>query len=345
VELTPERIVERERRWAMPAAIAAIAVAPIYLGTTIATAQFASGDTFVEQLSSAHDHPAAILAVGILRGLGFLGLILPFLFLFRAAQARSTRVQRAMVGFCFIAPVLFGAWSVAGSIGLNQASSDFVARSGELGSRDYSQFSQQLQKQPDSIDQVTLYTDSNALEVEETNGDFYAVDYPVSAEAGLTGKLDDQNVDHDEDAGGEPGDAMARHIFNDDSAVRLSNGLLEAGLLTMIVGMVYISLQALRVGLLTRFFGTLGMALGAALILPPLAGLLLLAIMIWFAYLGMLILGRARGGVPPAWATGESIPWPKPGEEEPPAGPKAPVEGTASEVSDPQEKRKRKRRR
>jgi len=125
----------------------------------------------------------------------------------------------------------------------------------------------------------------------------------------------------------------------------------------MIIGMVYVSLQALRVGLLTRFFGTLGMALGVSLILlPPAPALLAL----WFGYFGLLVVDRAPGGRPPAWEAGEAIPLPRPGEEPGPAAEASgkTIEGEATEVPNAGEqpsqppggqpgsrKRKRKRRR
>ena len=66
----------------------------------------------------------------------------------------------------------------------------------------------------------------------------------------------------------------------------------------------------MRTGLLTRFWGSLGMALGVAALL-----LLVQFTMIWFIYFGLLLLGRLPGGRPPAWAAGEAIPWPTPGEK------------------------------
>ena len=66
----------------------------------------------------------------------------------------------------------------------------------------------------------------------------------------------------------------------------------------------------MRVGLLTRFWGSLGMALGVAALL-----LLVQFTMIWFIYFGLLLLGRLPGGRPPAWAAGEAVPWPTPGEK------------------------------
>jgi hypothetical protein len=66
----------------------------------------------------------------------------------------------------------------------------------------------------------------------------------------------------------------------------------------------------MRTGLLTRFWGSLGMALGVAALL-----LRVEFTMIWFIYFGFLLLGRLPGGRPPAWDAGEAVPWPTPGEK------------------------------
>ena len=74
--------------------------------------------------------------------------------------------------------------------------------------------------------------------------------------------------------------------------------------------MLYTCLYAMRVGLLSRFWGSLGMALGvASLILAPEFAL------IFFIYFGLLAVGKLPGGRPPAWDAGEAIPWPTPGEK------------------------------
>ena len=97
--------------------------------------------------------------------------------------------------------------------------------------------------------------------------------------------------------------------------------------------MVYVPLQAQRTGLLTRFFATLGMALGVSslFIVPALS---LLALMIWFGWLGFTDPRPGAAARPPAWDAGEAIPWPRPGEA-PATAPAAPAEvvnGDATEV-------------
>ncbi|HEX7301130.1 MAG TPA: DUF4386 family protein [Solirubrobacteraceae bacterium] len=70
---------------------------------------------------------------------------------------------------------------------------------------------------------------------------------------------------------------------------------------------VLIALNAMRVGLLTRFMGVLGIIVGVTFVLPlDQQGIIRV---FWLGALGFLILGRWPN-VPAAWATGEAQPWP-----------------------------------
>jgi hypothetical protein len=127
----------------------------------------------------------------------------------------------------------------------------------------------------------------------------------------------------------------------EDSTVLISAGVAAqlAGL-ALIVAMIYVPLQAMRVGLLTRFFASLGMALGVAAVLLP--ALTPLPLAIWFGWLGFTILDRVPKGRPPAWDAGEAIPWPRAGEapaEQQPAADDV-VDGDATEVFAEEEERK-----
>ena len=81
------------------------------------------------------------------------------------------------------------------------------------------------------------------------------------------------------------------------------------GGLMLAVGLVFISLNAMRVGLLTKLFGYLGIVAGAMLVVFPLP----VVQVFWLAGIGFLLLGRFPGGDPPAWRTGKAEPWPSAG--------------------------------
>jgi len=117
----------------------------------------------------------------------------------------------------------------------------------------------------------------------------------------------------DQVAGSAHPAALAQRLVDDSSFRKVASALVIPAILALAVGLLYISLQAMRTGLLTRFAGSLGMALGAAMILIfPLA---LPATMVWLIFAGLTFLGKAPGGQPPAWGAGEAIPWPTPGEK------------------------------
>jgi hypothetical protein len=75
------------------------------------------------------------------------------------------------------------------------------------------------------------------------------------------------------------------------------------------LGWVVICLNAMRVGLLTRFMGVLGVICGALIVLPILSPLPIVQTF-WLGAMALLLLGRWPNGVPPAWKTGEARPWP-----------------------------------
>jgi len=96
------------------------------------------------------------------------------------------------------------------------------------------------------------------------------------------------------------------------SPVWLAGQYLAAlGHLLLGVGFVLVSLKAMSVGLLTRFMGVLGIIVGVLAILPIGTALPFVQIF-WLIALGAMFLGKWAGsqGLPQAWTTGASVPWP-----------------------------------
>ncbi len=118
-----------------------------------------------------------------------------------------------------------------------------------------------------------------------------------------------------------------------------------AGQIAFLVGMVYTSLHAMRTGLLSRTWGSLGIALGAV------SFIFFQFTLLWFIYLGLLFAGWIPGGRPPAWRSGEAEPLPSPGEKAAAAmgGDEPSTDGDGEEIGEPPqiesgERRKRKQR-
>lgn len=80
------------------------------------------------------------------------------------------------------------------------------------------------------------------------------------------------------------------------------------GLFLIAVALVLVSLNAMRVGLLTRFLGYLGI-IGGVLTIIPLVPIPIVEAY-WLLAVAYLLSGRWPSGVPPAWSSGKAEPWP-----------------------------------
>jgi hypothetical protein len=106
----------------------------------------------------------------------------------------------------------------------------------------------------------------------------------------------------------------ARDVLNSPVA-GVSSSFVQLGTLSIAMAFILTALNAMRVGLLTRFMGVLGIIAGTLIALSVMffvsveGGLPFVRIM-WLLALGALFLGRWPGGMPPAWVTGEAQPWP-----------------------------------
>jgi hypothetical protein len=85
--------------------------------------------------------------------------------------------------------------------------------------------------------------------------------------------------------------------------------LRQLGVFAIGFAFVLLALNGMRVGLLTRFMGVLGIIVGVLFIIP-LGSSLPIVQAFWLIALGVLFLGRWPSGMPPAWVTGDAQPWP-----------------------------------
>jgi hypothetical protein len=283
-----EEVLAWEERWSQPAGIASLLAIVLLIASLIVGSQINGGSGTAEQLIEVNKHTGIQYFASILLALGFVLLVAPLYFLFRAARARSDRVRRQLVGVVIVGPLFFAAASVVLGFATVDAGQRFVE------------------------DQVP------ALEKENV-------------------KLDSDKADEN-----------AEDTFSEGSLAGLGVGLKFAGLIGFVAGFLYTSLWAMRVGLLTRFWGSLGIALAAVSVFFFQFALL------WFVYLGLLLLGFVRGGKPPAWQSGEAEPWPTPGEKAaadmekklgpgvpPTEGDDAPSNGSPGEDSPPRKRKQR----
>jgi hypothetical protein len=83
----------------------------------------------------------------------------------------------------------------------------------------------------------------------------------------------------------------------------------QASALVLALGFVLISLNAMRVGLLTRFMGYLGIFTGI-LVLFPIGSPVPVVQAFWLLALAYLLADRWPSGVPPSWRSGQAEAWP-----------------------------------
>jgi len=308
-------LLERERRWALPAGIITIAaIAVIVFGLA---ASPVSGDGAAELLRSADEHASAVILLSALQGLGFLLLLPALLYLFNAALGRSDRMRGQMVGVLIVAPIFLAVFAIAGGTVTRDAAEEFVEGSARP-----------------ELTSTEALADCRS-ELDDRGSDSFREEF--GSRGGDRGALR-------RCARTELADDSAETALEDASLRPLAEGFGFAGRLGLAAALLYTCLHAMRVGLLTRFWGSLGMALGVF------AGLFVLQfVLLWFVYLGLLLAGWVPGGRPPAWAAGEAIPWPVPGQEADEADEADEAEPAASSAAAEPESgprmRKRKRRR
>jgi hypothetical protein len=318
-------LLERERRWSRAAGIAALLGAALYIAS-IAFQQSATGgaDSTAEELTGIHDHAASVLIGSVLQGLSYIAFIAPLLFLFAAAEGRSELVRRPFAAIAMLGALLLLAAGIVRGIGITDVADRFAEELPALERQDALEQRQAEQPQPSGA-RGGEGAGAPAGEQPPAEGESTTTTTGTSNTTGTETTTDgDDSGDEDE----APQERRADDLIEDSGAVAVGSYLTLPGLLGFVAGLVYIPLWAMRTGLLTRFWATLGMALGVSLILLPFATL---GLVLWFAVIGLMVLGLWPGPRPPAWEVGEAVPWLKPGE--PPAGDDG-IEGSGREVAE-----------
>jgi hypothetical protein len=310
---TREQILEWEARWSLRAGLAALAgVALLIVSAVVISSAGATGDA--DLLRSFNEHSSDVTLSAVLEAIGFLFLIPPLYFLFRAAAARNPQMRMQLVGLVIAAPLFFSISAVLNGTARNEAADQFVA--GEAKST--------LTAKEATTD---CESELNDLGKKEFAEEFDAAGKTPQADCVETKVADDE----------------ATNALTESSTHSAAIGFGLGGRIGLAIALFYTCLNAMRVGLLSRFWGSLGMALGVAALL-----LLVQFTLIFFLYLGILLIGKLPSGKSPAWETGEAAPWPTPGEkaaaEMAPSEPEA-IDVDSTEISDDgAEKRKRKQR-
>jgi hypothetical protein len=273
------QILKWEAKWFLPTGLATFAVVVLLIVAAVVISSV-SGSGEAELLTKAHEHSSDVTLSSILEAIGFVLMVAPLYFLFRAAASRSDRMRYQLVGLVIAAPLFFAASAFLNAAATNEASDQFAA--GEAKS--------------------TLTVKEAESECRSDLNDEGAKDFNKKYDEGKTPAEDCANT--------KVADDEAENALSDASTRGLATGFGLGGRLGLAVALFYSCLYAMRTGLLSRFWGSLGMALGVAALL-----LLVQFSLIFFLYFGLLLIGKIPGGRPPAWAAGEAIPWPSPGQK------------------------------
>jgi hypothetical protein len=267
-----------EARWSLPTAIASLAAVALLVASFVIVKSLGGGGE-AESLREIHDHSANLTLASAVQALGFALLVAPIVYLFQAALVRSDRMRSQFRALVVVAPLALAVASVLNGLAANEAATDFVAGKAHptLSVREASSECRSERK------------DDAAGFREEFGKGAAAFSRCVTTE-------------REDDA--------ASNAIKDASLRALSQLFQFGGILALAFAFIYCSLNALRTGLLSKFWGSLGIALGVASVI----GLFQIALL-WFLYFGLLVAGWVPGGRPPAWAAGEAIPWPSPGDK------------------------------
>ncbi len=107
---------------------------------------------------------------------------------------------------------------------------------------------------------------------------------------------------------GQAGQDRAEDLAGDASIVGAV--IQQVGLLSIAILFVLVCLNAMRVGLLNRFQGIIGIVVGALFILPLFPGAPLVLQTFWLGAVGAILLNRWPGGRGEAWDSGNAEVWP-----------------------------------
>lgn len=271
------QVVAWEQRWKMATVLATFAAVALLLASVVIGSSLGGGGE-ADSLRDLHDHASTVTLVGVIQAFGFLLLAMPLLYLFRAVRARSPRVRSQFLPLIMLAPVALSVAAVLNGAAANDAATAFAEGKGtsSLTRADATKECRAEQHDDASAFRDDFGTGGNAL-----------------SDCATT------QIEND----------RAEDAIKDTSLRKVGEFIQFAGLLALAFALIYSCLNGMRAGLLSRFWGALGIAIGAASIF----GLFQLGI-IWFIYFGLLVAGWLPGGRPPAWAAGEAVPWPSPGE-------------------------------
>ena len=324
--MTNEQQLAWERSFAPRAAAAAFAAVALQVLSFVIQLP-AIGDApgaddplrYRQTLLNFDEYTGLLLGSGIANALGVFSAAAALYYLFRAARHRRPELPQLVQWLLAVAPVLLAVAVVANWMGLRDAADRYTDPAEVASVR-----ATPTDEQREDIADLCRTSVRRASRTAET-----------IAECRTT-RLRQE--------------AVANELVDDSRGV-VATAAGFAGTLALAFSYVIIALNAMRAGLLSRFMGVLGIAVGALIVLPLLPQGLPIVQMFWLAALGVLFLGRWSGGRGPAWETGAAEPWPAAAnrraepEPEPAEEPERPAHPDETPVARRSSRKRKKRKR
>jgi hypothetical protein len=312
-----QQLLSFQDSWMRPAGIAALAGAFVTAGAVVLQQvglNLPDSKSDADQLAFVHAHSGRLILSSVLQAVGFLFFLAPLVFLFRSASGRAERMRNAFLGLIIVGPIAFGGYLIASSVAGSSTSDRFVAQEPAV-----------VQQARQHAQQQSTATGDKATAKAGTTS---ATTTGTTTAAAAQPRTPDQAAD-------AAREDLADDLNKDSTGLKIAGFLQLVAILALVFGLIYTSLWSMRTGLLSRFWGMLGIAFGLFLILPIFPAVP--GIVLWFAALGLMFIGVWPRPLPPAWAAGEAVPWPRPGEDigpPPEQGPVGTVEGSGREISE-----------
>ena len=334
-----EELLAFQARWVRRAGLAGLVGAFIVAASVVlqqAGLNVPSGKSNANQLVFEHAHSSRLIYSSILQAIGLMMFLGPLLFLFRSANGRAQRMRGAFVGLIIVGPLAFGLGLALSSVGSTKSADKFHDQepAAVQQARQVAEQAQAAKAAPSKPAGKGKATGTSTTGATTTTG---STSTTPSTTINLNGTTTTVAAPATPDqAASNARENLADHI-NKHTTLLIVGGLISTiGVLALVFGMIYTNLWAMRTGLLSRFWGALGMAFGLFLVIPlfpPIPGLVL-----WFAAIGLMFLGLWPRPLPPAWAAAEAVPWQRRGDDlGPPTaerGGSGTVEGSGREVSE-----------
>jgi hypothetical protein len=274
-----EDVLAWESRWSVRTGLLTFVAVVLVIISSILIAGVSGGNE-AEVLESLYEKASSVTLSSVVEAIGFVLLAAPLYFLFRAAVSRSKgKMKSQLVGVIVVAPIFLAIGGVLNGIASNEAADTF--HKGEAKS--------------------TLSAAKGAEECRDEEREKGAKDFGEKYDSGTSPLKDCEKTEQEV--------STAKNALSEASLRDAATGFGLAGRIGLAVALVYSCLWAMRVGLVTKFWGSFGMALGVAAFI-----LLVQFCLIFFIYFALLLVGKLPRGRPPAWAAGEAVPWPTPGE-------------------------------